>query len=179
MLVIDSPTTEPPPGPTLAIVVMGVSASGKTTIAEQLAQQLQWEFLEGDRLHGAGNLAKLRRGEPLSDADRWPWLDAIAGWMHERLADRRPVVVACSALRGAYRDRLRQAGAGVRFVYLRVARQALEQRLRQRRHFMPPSLLDSQLATLEDPTGEADVRTVCGERPVEAIVAAIRAELRL
>jgi gluconokinase len=160
--------------PAMMIVVMGVSASGKSTVAARLAQELGWDFLEGDLLHTPANLAKLSRGEPLTDADRWPWLDAIAAWMAARLERGVDGVVACSALRRVYRDRLRQAGRGVRFVYLRVPRAELARRMQQRRHFMSPSLLDSQLATLEEPADEADALAVPGEGDIDATLAAIR-----
>jgi gluconokinase len=136
------------------VVVMGVSGSGKSSIGEALAARLHWAFQEGDALHPAANIAKMSAGIALTDADREPWLDAIASWIGARLHAGEAGVVTCSALRRIYRDRLRQAGAGVRFVYPEVAREELERRMRTRQHFMPPSLLDSQLQTLEPPTAD-------------------------
>ena len=100
------------------VVVMGVSGSGKTTVARELAQRLGWAFLEGDSVHPPANVAKMSAGTPLNDEDRWPWLEAIVRWMSQRLQRGESAVVACSALRRIYRDHLRQAGASVRFAYL-------------------------------------------------------------
>jgi gluconokinase len=144
----------PPSVQAPVVVVMGVSGSGKSSIGEALAARLHWAFQEGDALHPAANIAKMSAGIALTDADRWPWLDAIADWIGARLHAGEAGVVTCSALRRVYRDRLRQAGAGVRFVYPEVARDELERRMRSRQHFMPPSLLDSQLQTLEPPTAD-------------------------
>lgn len=154
------------------IVVMGVSAAGKTVVGAALAAELDLEFVDGDDLHPAANVAKMSAGIPLTDADRAPWLDAIA----ERLAHDPPVVVACSALRRIYRDRLR-AGAGrpIRFVHLDVDETALQHRIAARTdHFMPPSLLADQLATLESPAGEPDVAIVDADRPVDEVVVSAR-----
>ncbi|MFT4030657.1 MAG: gluconokinase [Protaetiibacter sp.] len=130
-----------------SVVVAGVSGSGKSTVGALLAARLGVPFADGDALHPPANLAKMASGIPLDDADRWPWLDAVG----ERLA-ASPVVVACSALRRAYRDRLRAAAPGARFVLLDGSRELLEARMAARTdHFMPPALLDSQLATLERP----------------------------
>lgn len=155
------------------IVVMGVSGSGKTTVARELAQKLGWAFLEGDSVHPPANVAKMSAGTPLNDDDRWPWLDAIADWMSQRLQRGESGVVACSALRRIYRDRLRHAGTGVRFAYLRVPHDELARRMRSRDHFMPPSLLDSQLATLEEPGVDEDALRVNEERGVEDTLATI------
>lgn len=138
----------------LRLVVLGVSGCGKTTLGEALAGALGAAFVDADDLHPPANRAKMAGGEALADADRWPWLDLVA----ETLRDRAPVVVACSALRRAYRDRLRQAGGdGVRFLHLAAPRKVIAARLAARQgHFMPESLLDSQFATLEPPgPGEA------------------------
>lgn len=155
------------------VVVMGVSGSGKTTMARELAQKLGWAFLEGDSVHPPANVAKMSAGTPLNDEDRWPWLQAIAEWMSQRLQRGESAVVACSALRRVYRDCLRQAGAGVRFAYLHVPHDELARRMRSRNHFMPPSLLDSQLATLEEPGADEDALRVTEEHGVEASLAAI------
>src|SRR5262245_4248619 len=125
----------PPP-----IVVMGVSGSGKTTVGAALARRLGAEFLEGDEFHPPENVAKMRSGHPLEDADRWPWLDRIADAMAERAAAGRKLVVACSALKRAYRDRLRRRCPDLRLVYLAGGRALIERRIQERRHhFMPAS----------------------------------------
>jgi gluconokinase len=155
------------------LVVMGVSGSGKTTIARQLAQSLNYVFLDGDDLHSAANIAKMSAGVPLEDADRAPWLDAIAAWMRHELADGRSGVVACSALKRVYRERLRQAGPAVRFVYLEVEYDELAQRMRARDHFMPPELLGSQLATLEAPDRDEQALRVDANGTVADVVARV------
>lgn len=135
-----------------AILVMGVSGSGKTTIAELLAQRLGWRLLEGDAFHPAANVAKMRAGTPLTDEDRWPWLRAIADAMGPGEHAGGDVVAACSALKRAYRDVLTGDRGDVRLVYLRGAQSLIARRLAERRdHFMPPGLLDSQFATLQEP----------------------------
>ncbi len=156
--------------PPQVIVVMGVSGTGKTSIGEALAQANGWPFMEGDSLHPPANIAKMSAGTPLTDADRWPWLDRVRDWIAERLREGHGGVVTCSALRRVYRDRLREAGPGVRFVYLRTPREELAERLRQRRHFMPASLLDSQLATLEPPAVDELSIQIPGDEPVDAQV---------
>lgn len=134
------------------LVIMGVSGSGKSTIGGALAAQLGWRYTEGDDFHPPANVAKMRAGKPLDDADRQPWLAAIARWMDARVQSRRPGVIGCSALKRAYRDLLRAGRRQVWFLYLRVSRETLQQRVTTRHHaYMPASLLDSQLATLEEP----------------------------
>lgn len=158
--------------------MMGVAGSGKTTVGEAVAARLGVPFRDADEFHPAANVAKMSAGTPLTDDDRWPWLDAIA--VAIRSADpAEPVVLSCSALRRAYRDRLR-AGAHrpVLFVYLTGSRETLAARLGGRRgHFMPASLLDSQIATLEEPGADEAAITVSIEPPVETIVDAIVASL--
>ncbi len=159
-------------GPAPAIVVMGVSGSGKTTVGEALAERFGIPLLEGDQFHPAANIAKMSAGTPLTDDDRWPWLDAIATAMRDAPDG---VIVTCSSLRRVYRDRLRErAGRPVLFVYLNGSRATLAGRLAARKgHFMPPSLLDSQLATLEPPTpDEPGIVPVSLEPPVEVVVKA-------
>jgi gluconokinase len=136
----------------MKLVVMGVSGCGKTTLGRALAERLGAAFVDADDLHPVANVAKMAAGQPLTDADRWPWLDLVA----QALRDRAPVVVACSALRRAYRDRLRRAG-DVRFLHLAAPQEVIAGRLAARQgHFMPPGLLTSQYATLEPPPpGEA------------------------
>jgi gluconokinase len=129
---------------------MGVAGAGKSTLLAELGRRLGWRTLEGDALHGPASIAKMAAGVGLSDADRRPWLAAIASWIARTDAAGEPSIVACSALRRRYRDRLRAAGRDVRFVSLGVTREVLARRLAGRPdHFVPVSLLDSQLATLE------------------------------
>ena len=157
----------------LAVCVMGVSGSGKTSIGEGLAARLGYAFLEGDRLHPAANVEKMSKGIPLVDDDRWPWLDAIGAESGRHLAAGEGLVLSCSALKRAYRDRLRKAAGGrLAFVYLDGSRALLRARMGAREgHFMPLSLLDSQLATLEVPTGEPGVVTVAIDADIDTIVA--------
>jgi gluconokinase len=137
---------------TVIIIVMGVTGSGKSTIGAALATKLGWLFTDGDDLHPAANVAKMHAGHPLTDEDRAPWLAAIGRRMDEWAAQGRSGVIACSALKRAYRDALRGDRHDVKLVYLEVDRDTLVARLAARHgHFMPPTLLDSQLATLEPP----------------------------
>ena len=136
----------------LVLVVMGVSGSGKSTIAQGMDDALHWPFQEGDALHPAGNVAKMRAGTPLTDADRAPWLHAIRAWIDDRVAAGEHGLVTCSALKRAYRDLLVGDRGNVRLLYLQADPALLRQRLERRTgHFMPSSLLDSQLSTLEEP----------------------------
>lgn len=138
------------------IVVMGVTGCGKSTFGQALAAALGAPYLEGDALHPASNIAKMTAGTPLTDEDRAPWLDLIAA----RMTRTPGTVVACSALKRSYRDRLR-AGGSVIFVHLQGGRDQIAARLAARQgHFMAPSLIDSQFATLEDPAGEPGVITI-------------------
>jgi gluconokinase len=133
-----------------AVVVMGVSGSGKTTVAHQLARRLGWEFTEGDDHHPPANVEKMRAGTPLDDADREPWLRGLSAWIAEREKTGRSCVLTCSALRRRYRDLLRQGSEAVFFAHVDVPEAVLAERLAQRAgHYMPASLLTSQLATLE------------------------------
>lgn len=136
-----------------AVIVMGVSGSGKSTLGALLAQRLGCAFLEGDSFHSTEAVAKMSAGTPLTDEDRWPWLDRLGGAIGATARADGMVVAACSALRLAYRDRLRTAiGAPTRFVLVDNEREAIMQRMSGRSgHYMPASLLDSQLATLERP----------------------------
>ncbi|GHK03255.1 gluconokinase [Streptomyces sp. NPDC003753] len=130
------------------VVVMGVAGTGKTTIGPLLAARLGVPYAEGDDFHPPANIAKMSAGIPLDDADRWPWLDAIGAWAHERAG--LGGVVSSSALKRAYRDRLRAAAPGVVFVHLTGDRDLIEERMAHRQgHFMPTALLDSQFATLQ------------------------------
>lgn len=163
-----------------AVVVMGVSGCGKTSVAEGLAAALGAGFLEGDQLHPQANIDKMSKGIPLTDADRWPWLDRIGAELRAVTGAGAPIVASCSALKRAYRDRLRsEAGGDLSFVFLRGSRELLIGRMRERKgHFMPASLLDSQLATLEDPSGEEGVVTVDIDAPLDEIVATSLERLR-
>jgi gluconokinase len=131
------------------VVVMGVSGSGKTTVGIALAAALDVRFMDADDLHPPSNLEKMAGGAPLTDADRWPWLDAVGA-----VLTSGPVVVACSALRRTYRDHLRSAAPALRLVHLHGSRQLLAERMGHRDHFMPVALLDSQLETLEAPAAD-------------------------
>jgi carbohydrate kinase (thermoresistant glucokinase family) len=134
------------------LVLMGVSGSGKSTVAEELHRLLGWPFREGDDLHSPANVAKMRSGRPLDDEDRRPWLEAVARWIDGQLAARQPGIVTCSNLKRAYRRVTIGAQQGVTLVYLKGDRPAIQQRLHKRVHrYMPPSLLGSQFDTLEEP----------------------------
>jgi carbohydrate kinase (thermoresistant glucokinase family) len=162
---------------TRAIVVMGPSACGKTTLARALARELGWQYLEGDDLHPAANRDKMTAGIPLGDADRQPWLERIAASLAEGPKDGG-IVVACSALKRRYRDVLRGSGVPVTFVLPAVPREELAARLAHRTgHFMPPSLLDSQLRDLQPLAPDEDGITVDGTKSTEQQLADIRARL--
>jgi gluconokinase len=156
-----------------ALVVMGVSGSGKTTIAALLAQTLGWDFQDGDLFHPKANVEKMHAGIPLTDEDRWPWLRAIAAWLDTLIREGRHGIVACSALRRSYRDILLEGRrAQVRLVFLDGAKELIARRLSARHdHFMPASLLDSQFATLERPTPDEDPLIVSIEGTPHEIVA--------
>jgi gluconokinase len=151
-----------------ALVVMGVSASGKTTLGRLLAERLGWTFQEGDDLHPPANVAKMKAGQPLDDADRWPWLEAIGRWLDDHVAAGQASVVTCSALKRAYRDKLADGRPQVLFLYIDLDRATLEDRISHREgHFFPASLLDSQLATLQPPgAGERAIR-IDGRLPTD------------
>ena len=159
------------------VVLMGVTGAGKTTVGQQLAAALGWTFVEGDAFHPPANIAKMHRGEPLDDADRAPWLGAIRQRIDELVAAAQSAVIACSALKRAYREVLARDRPEVTFVYLKASAALIAERLRHRAgHFMPPALLQSQLDTLEEP---ADGITVDAGPPPAKIVAAIRRRLSL
>jgi gluconokinase len=154
-----------------AIVVMGVSGCGKTTIAHRLAQRLHREFAEADIFHSAANVDKMRVGVPLTDADRWPWLDAIAAWIDKARKEGRPCVVTCSALKRAYRERLAHGHDDVRFVYLQGSYETVAGRLEGRKgHYMPPSLLQSQYDALEEPGTDEHPVVMSIEEPADVLV---------
>ena len=159
----------------MIVLIVGVCGCGKTTIGRALAQDLGWRFLDGDDFHPETNVTKMASGIPLTDDDRWPWFDRIVAEMRRVSAAGEHAVVACSALKQAYRDRL-AAGGDVRVVYLKGDAATIEPRLARRAgHFMPASLLPSQFATLEEPTGAivVDIR-----EPIAVQVAAITRALR-
>jgi gluconokinase len=169
----------------MILIVFGPAGAGKTTVGRVLAERLGWRFLEGDSYHSPENIALMRSGKPLGDAERRAWLAALAREIATHIADGRHAVLACSALKRSYRAALIPACASpgdVQFVYLRVPREVLEARLRTRReHFFPAELLDTQLISLEEPSGEepAPVLIVDGAQPVDAIVDAICTALGL
>lgn len=135
---------------TLTLVVMGVSGVGKSSVAAELVARTGWAFVEGDDLHPEANRTKMSAGTPLDDEDRWPWLRRIADWIGEQEAEGRSAVVTCSALKRSYRDLLREGHPSVRFVHLLAAPELIQARVDARQgHYMPPSLLESQLDTLE------------------------------
>jgi gluconokinase len=163
-----------------ALVVMGVSGSGKTTVAELLAKHLGWPFTEGDRLHPQANVEKMRQGIPLTDADRAPWLDRIGEELKTWAAEGRSGVMTCSALKRAYRDCIRSTRPDVRFVYIKGSAALIGSRVAARHHeYMPGSLLRSQFDTLEEPTPDEQVVTVDAGGSADEEVAAVLATLNL
>jgi carbohydrate kinase (thermoresistant glucokinase family) len=162
----------------MILIIGGVSGSGKTTIGALLAGRLGWEFADADWFHPPANVAKMRAGTPLTDADREPWLRAIAGWMDERIAAGESAVVTCSALKRAYRDTLLGGRPDARMIFLIADRDVLSTRLTGRHgHFFPSALLDSQLAALEPPQPDEHVLAVTPEGQPAATAAKIIAEL--
>ncbi|MFM2278266.1 MAG: hypothetical protein RLZZ444_497 [Pseudomonadota bacterium] len=143
-----------------AIVVMGVSGCGKSSVGRAIGAALKIDFIEGDELHPPANIEKMSKGIPLTDEDRWPWLDRIGQIIRNARQEGRSIVVSCSSLRKTYRDRMRAAGS-VLFVYLEGSETLLTGRMSRREgHFMPVSLLKNQLAVLESPKGEPSVLTI-------------------
>ena len=164
-----------------ALVVMGVSGSGKTTVAELLAKQLGWPFMEGDRLHPPANVEKMRQGIPLTDTDRAPWLDRIGEELKSWAAVGKSGVLTCSALKRAYRDRIRSARPDARFIYIRGSEALIGARVAARHHeYMPASLLRTQFDTLEEPTPDAPgIVTADAGGSADEEVAAVIATLHL
>jgi gluconokinase len=164
----------------LVIVLMGVSGCGKSTVGGELSQVLGWPFRDADSFHPPANIDKMRRSIPLTDEDRWPWLDAIASWIGTRLAGREPGIVSCSALKRVYRHRIGARRQGVRLVYLLGSQDIIAARLAARTgHFMPPTLLASQFATLEEPGPEEKALVVGIAMPPRYIARAIAEKLGL
>jgi gluconokinase len=160
------------------LVVMGVSGVGKTTLGRAVAERLGWMFEEGDELHPAANIAKMKAGIPLTDADRAPWLDAIGDWIDHQLGAGRSGVITCSALKRAYRDRLAKSRPQVSFVFIQLDQADVAARIAGRRgHFMPPSLLASQFADLQPPGPDEPMIVVDGAQPIRAQVEAVVARL--
>jgi len=154
----------------MIVVLMGVSGAGKTTIGQRLARRLAWPFIDADDYHPSANVAKMAAGVALTDEDRWPWLDAL----NRRLREERDAIVACSALKQSYRDRLLAGIDDARVVFLHGSRALIAKRLAERKHrYMPASLLDSQFATLEPP-GEA-INIDVADEPAACVEAVVRA----
>lgn len=167
-------------GAPAVIVVMGVASSGKTSLGERLAEKLGWPFRDADSFHPPANVAKMSGGVPLTDEDRKPWLAAIAAWIDELRTTGGHGIVTCSALRKAYRDVIVGKRPDVALVYLKGSRELIGERMAARQHhFMPPSLLDSQFATLEEPGADENPLVVQVEASREAIVEQVVSELQL
>jgi gluconokinase len=163
-----------------ALVVMGVSGSGKSTIADALAARLGWRYEDGDKFHPASNVAKMAAGHPLTDEDRWPWLQAIADDIDRTCNAGEQAVIACSALKRAYREILVHGRRDVRIVFLKGTQQLIAGRLAARKgHFMPAGLLTSQFKTLEPPAASEHPLIVSIDASVEAIVDDIIRQLKL
>jgi gluconokinase len=170
------PTPAPVSLPVLHVVVMGVAGCGKSAVGEQLAAALGLALVEGDAFHPAANIAKMRAGQPLDDADRAGWLDVLAGELQARAEG---AVLTCSALKRAYRDRLRSASPALRFVHLALTPAQARERVATRPgHFYPPALVDSQFAALEDPAGEPGVVQLDATLPLGQVVEQARRALR-
>ena len=163
-----------------ALVVMGVAGSGKSTVAESLAGRLGWIYEDGDTFHPASNVAKMSAGHPLTDEDRWPWLQAIANEIDRACGGGKHVVIACSALKRSYRGVLVHERNDVRIIYLSGTQELIADRLAQRKgHFMPPGLLASQFKTLEPPDRDENPVIVSIDASVEQIVDDIVSQLGL
>ena len=163
----------------MVIIIFGVSGVGKTTVGKLLARELGWQFLEADDFHTTANIQKMRSGRPLTDEDRWPWLDCLRKEIEQLLAAGENAVLACSALKRAYRNRLRVSDE-VKLVFLRGDYALVEKQLRSRReHFMNPDLLQSQFDDLQEPQADEHALTVALGRTPEKIVKEIEAKLHL
>jgi carbohydrate kinase (thermoresistant glucokinase family) len=161
------------------LVLMGVSGCGKTTVAAILADRLGWPFEEGDALHPQANIEKMAAGNPLTDADRWPWLAKVADWIDERLDAGENGLITCSALKRSYRDLMNRRGSGLIFVFLAGSKETIAARLTARHgHFMRASLLDSQFADLEEPAADEPAIRVGIGPPAAEIAEQIIGRLR-
>jgi gluconokinase len=161
------------------VIIFGVSGAGKTTIGKLLADELGWQFYEADDFHPRSNIEKMRRGRPLTDEDRWPWLERLREQLTRSVAAKEDAVLACSALKRAYREHLRVSGE-VKFVFLRGDYALIAKQLCHRRgHFMNPELLRSQFADLEEPKSDEDVLTIELGRTPEELVKEIKTNLGL
>ena len=154
----------------MVIIIFGVSGAGKTTIGKLLARDLRWRFIEADDFHPAANIEKMRSGHPLTDNDRWPWLEQLRQQIERSLSARENAVLACSALKRAYRDRLHVSDE-IKFVFLRGDHALVEKQLRSRHgHFMNAALLQSQFHDFEEPESDENVLTVdLGRKPQELV----------
>lgn len=163
----------------MIVIIFGVSGAGKTTVGKLLARELSWRFIEADHFHSAANIEKMRSGRPLTDEDRWPWLERLREEINRFVAARENAVLACSALKRAYRDYLRVSD-GVKFVFLRGDFALIQKQLRSRSaHFMNVALLQSQFDDLEEPRPTEDVLSIELGRTPEEIVNDIEARLHL
>ena len=163
-----------------SLVITGVAGAGKSTLLAALADRLGWPAAEGDAMHPAANVAKMAAGIALDDADRWPWLAQVAAWIGDREAERRSSIITCSALRRSYRDLLRQGHPSVWFVQLVAPRALVEDRLKRRTgHFMPPSLLPSQLHAFEQLERDEPGSIVDAGPSADVIADQLIADLRL
>ena len=177
---LTSAQAKPTPPDPMAVIVMGVSGCGKSTIGALLAARLQWEFEDADWLHPAANIEKMHSGIPLTDEDRWPWLDAVAAWIDHCRHSHRHGVVACSALKRRYRDILIGDRTDVRLVYLKGDEELVARRIAARHeHFMPRGLLHSQFEALQEPGLDENPITVSIEPRPERIVMQILSALNM
>jgi gluconokinase len=164
--------------PVVSLVVMGVSGSGKTTVATEVARRLGWEFTEGDDHHPAANVAKMQAGQPLDDEDRWPWLRELAEWIGRHEKEGRSCVLTCSALKRSYRDLLRDGHPSVWFAHVSGTLELIEERVAHRHHrYMPPSLVPSQFATLEPLADDEPGRVVPATGSATEVVDVLLADL--
>ena len=163
----------------MIVIVFGVSGAGKTTVGKLLAQKLGWKFVEADDFHPRANIEKMHRGVPLTDKDRWPWLEKLRDLIKRCVESRENAVLACSALKRAYRERL-SVSAEVKFVFLRGSRALIAKQLHRRRgHFMNPALLQSQFADLEEPESDEGAVTIELGRTPDKLVEEIKTKLHV